>query len=248
MAAKRKKSRRPARKRARAAKARKRGLFSRLWRFGIGIIFVTAVSVVGLVLVFSVVPPPPGIYMSAEAARLGEVKRKWVALEDFSDVMARSVVAAEDANFCLHNGIDFDALRDAIEDGGRRGASTLTQQVAKNVFLWHDRSMFRKGLEAGFALLIELLWTKERIVEVYLNVAEFDAGVFGAAAGAKHYFGAKPDRITRLQAARLAAILPNPKRRSASRPTSFVKSRTRAIISGADTILADGRADCFTQG
>jgi monofunctional biosynthetic peptidoglycan transglycosylase len=200
------------------------------------------------VVLFAFFNPSAGFYMGSEARRLGGVKQQWTALSDFSPVMARSVVAAEDANFCTHHGFDLDAIRDAIEGGGQRGASTISQQVSKNVFLWHGRSYLRKGLEAGFTVLIELIWTKERIVEVYLNVAEFDEGVFGAAAGARHYFGVAPDRITNTQAGRLAAILPNPKNRSASRPSNFVRKRTRAIISGAGTIDADGRADCFQGG
>jgi monofunctional biosynthetic peptidoglycan transglycosylase len=113
------------------------------------------------------------------------------------------------------------------------------------VFLWHGRSWTRKGFEVVFTALIELFWSKERIVEVYLNVAEFDEGVFGAGAGAKHYFGVNSKNLSRLQAARMAAILPNPKRWSASRPTNYIRKRTRGILSGADTIAVDGRADCF---
>jgi len=192
------------------------------------------------------VNPPINHYIASEWYRLGDIKRDWVRIEDFPDHMARSVVAAEDANFCMHSGFDIEAIKTALEGSGKlRGASTLSQQVSKNVFLWHGRSWVRKGFEAGFTVLVELLWPKERIVEVYLNVAEFDEGVFGAGAAAQHYFGVKPDQITRLQAARLAAILPSPKTRSASRPTEFVRKRTRQILSGEATIAADGRADCF---
>lgn len=204
-----------------------------------------SLAVVLSVLLVSVMNPPQGIYMSSEARRLGQVKQDWVPIGEFPSYMARSVVAAEDANFCLHNGFDFDAIREALEDGSR-GASTISQQVAKNVFLWHGRNWARKGLEVVFTALIELFWTKERIVEVYLNVAEFDEGVFGAAAGAQHYFGVTSGGLSRLQAARLAAVLPSPQRWSASRPTSYVRQRTRSILSGADTIAADGRADCFS--
>ena len=129
-----------------------------------------------------------------------------------------------------------------------RGGSTISQQVAKNVFLWQGRTWVRKGIEAWFTVLIEVFWPKERIVEVYLNIAEMDKGVFGAAAAGRHYFGVEPDKITALQAGRMAAILPSPKKRSASRPTAFVKKRTRQIIAGAKTIAADGRADCFENG
>lgn len=226
-------------------KSKKVGRWLRRGVFG-ALIFI-CLPVYAVVL-FSFFDPTPGFYMGSEARRLGGVKQQWSDLTDFSPVMARSVVAAEDAMFCTHNGFDLDAIREAIEGGGKRGASTISQQVAKNVFLWHGRSYLRKGLEAGFTVLIELIWSKERIVEVYLNVAEFDEGVFGAAAAGQHYFGVTANKITTTQAARLAAILPNPKNRSASRPSNFVRKRTRAIIAGARTINADGRADCFQSG
>jgi monofunctional biosynthetic peptidoglycan transglycosylase len=159
--------------------------------------------------------------------------------------MARSVVAAEDANFCLHWGFDVDAIRDAIEDGGGRGASTISQQVVKNLYLWHGRSYPRKALEAVLTPTLEALWPKARIIEVYLNVAEFDTGVFGVKAAARHYFGVAPSELSAVQAARLAAILPDPKARSASKPSDFVRRRARAIMDGAATIRNDGRAACF---
>lgn len=208
------------------------------------IIAVTAAAV--LVLLFRLVNPPINYYIASEWIRLGEMNHDWTRIEDFPPYMARAVVAAEDANFCHHSGFDFTSIQSALNGKGRlRGASTLSQQVSKNVFLWQGRSWARKGLEAGFTVLLELLWPKERIVEVYLNVAEFDEGVFGAAAAGRHYFDVEPENITRLQAARLAAILPNPKKRSASRPSGLVRKRTSKILSGEETIAADGRADCF---
>ena len=133
----------------------------------------------------------------------------------------------------------------ALESGALRGGSTISQQVVKNVYLWHGRSWLRKALEALITPYVEATWSKRRILEVYLNVAEFDEGVFGVEAAARHYFGVGPDELTRVQAARLAAILPNPKGRSASRPTDRVRRRAAQILSGADTIAVDGRADCF---
>jgi len=223
------------------------GLRRVLRRVGIvfGLIFFVPIFAV---LLFKFFDPTPGFYMGAEQRRLGSIKQVWTPLDAFAPVMARSVVAAEDADFCLHNGFDIEAIRDAIEGGGKRGGSSISQQVAKNVFLWHGRTYLRKGLEAGFTVLIETFWSKQRIIEVYLNVAEFDEGVFGAAAAAKHYFGVHPDKISALQAARLAAILPNPKNRSASRPSDFVRRKTRRVISGAATIQADGRAECLVSG
>ncbi|MCO4823442.1 MAG: monofunctional biosynthetic peptidoglycan transglycosylase [Amylibacter sp.] len=217
------------------------------WVF-FGAMIGVAISVV-LVVMLRFVNPYMTYYYVAERMRLGEVSRDWTPLEEFSPVMARSVVAAEDANFCSHFGFDIEGIKVALADDGRvRGGSTISQQVAKNVFLWQGRTWVRKGMEAWFTLLIEVFWPKARIVEVYLNIAEMDEGVFGAAAAGRHYFGVEPNKITSVQAGRLAAILPSPKKRSASRATSYTKKRTRQIISGARTIAADGRADCFESG
>jgi len=198
-----------------------------------------------LLVLFAFLPPVINIYQVQESWRLGGISKDWVGWDDIAPVMARSVVAAEDANFCLHWGFDMAAIRDAIEDGGGRGASTLSQQVVKNTFLWHGRSYVRKALEAAITPAMELLWTKRRILHVYLNTAEFAEGVFGVQAAAQHHFGVDARDLTALQAARLAAVLPDPKGRSASNPSGFVRKRTRAILSGAETIAADGRAGCF---
>lgn len=212
-----------------------------LWR---GLVGVAAFYGV-LIVLFSFVPPPINIYQAQEAWRLGGIEKDWVSWDEIAPVMARSVVAAEDANYCLHWGFDMAAIREAIEEGGARGASTLSQQVVKNTFLWHGRSYLRKAIEAAITPVIELLWSKQRILEVYLNTAEFAEGVFGVQAAAQHHFGVDAADLSALQAARLAAVLPNPKDRSASEPSSFVRKRTRAILSGAETIAADGRAGCF---
>jgi monofunctional biosynthetic peptidoglycan transglycosylase len=212
-----------------------------LWR---GLVGVAAFYGV-LIVLFSFVPPPINIYQAQEAWRLGGIEKDWVGWDEIAPVMARSVVAAEDANYCLHWGFDMAAIREAIEEGGARGASTLSQQVVKNTFLWHGRSYLRKAMEAAITPVIELLWSKQRILEVYLNTAEFAEGVFGVQAAAQHHFGVDAADLSALQAARLAAVLPNPKGRSASQPSNFVRKRTRAILSGAETIAADGRAGCF---
>lgn len=198
-----------------------------------------------LILLFSFVPPPINIYQLQESWRLGGISKDWVGWDDIAPVMARSVVAAEDANFCLHWGFDMAAIREAVEEGGTRGASTLSQQVVKNTFLWHGRSYVRKALEAALTPAMELVWSKQRILEVYLNTAEFAEGVFGVQAAAQHHFGVDARDLSPLQAARLAAVLPDPKGRSASSPSSYVKRRTRSIIAGAETIAVDGRAICF---
>ncbi|MFN3662800.1 monofunctional biosynthetic peptidoglycan transglycosylase [Yoonia sp.] len=197
-------------------------------------------------LLYALINPPTNAYMFAEGRRLGGVQHEWVPMDRIAPVMARSAVAAEDANFCLHWGLDVNAIRTAMERG-RGGASTISQQVVKNVFLWHGRSWSRKTIEALWTPVTEVFWSKRRILEIYLNVAEFDDGVFGVQAAARHYFGVDAADLTATQAARLAAILPAPKERSASNPGNFTRNRAAQIISGAQTIAADGRADCFLR-
>lgn len=204
-----------------------------------------AALTLALLLLFSVVNPPMGLYMRTEAARLGDVSREWVAIEAMSPHLPRAVVAAEDANFCLHWGFDMAAIRTAIDEGRGRGASTISQQVVKNVFLWHGRSWPRKALEALVTPAAEAVWSKRRMLEIYLNVAEFDAGVFGAQAAARRYFGKPASGLSAVEAARLAAVLPDPKGRDAARPSAWLRQRARAIADGAATIAADGRAACF---
>lgn len=170
--------------------------------------------------------------------------RKWTRAADIAPVMLRSVVAAEDANFCRHWGFDMAEIRRVIARGESRGASTLTQQTAKNVYLWQGRSWPRKALETIYTPMIEAVWSKRRILEVYLNVAEFGPGVFGIHAAAAHHFGTTPDKLSARQAAALAAVLPAPKTRAAQTRSA----RARAIADGAATIRRDGRAACFQGG
>ena len=212
-------------------------------------VFWAALSIQAvIVFLFAFINPPTNIYMLSESRRLGGIKQEWIPLENLSPYVSRAVVAAEDANFCQHWGFDLAAIRSVVTSGsGRlRGASTLSQQVAKNVFLWPARSWVRKLFEAETTLMIELFWSKRRIVEVYVNVAELDEGVFGVGAAGPHYFGVKGQDLTLHQAARLAAILPNPKGRSAVNPSNKTRNRTSGIISGARTIEADGRDACFS--
>lgn len=198
--------------------------------------------------VYAVINPPGGYYMVSEWVRLGGIEHDWRDLEDISPDLARAVIAAEDANFCDHLGFDLKAIEQALEANSQgkrvRGGSTLSQQVAKNVFLWHGRSWLRKGLEAGFTVLVEVIWTKRRILEVYLNIAEFDEGVFGAQAAARHHFGRDASRLTLAQASRLAAVLPDPKGRDPGTGTAFMIRRARAIAEGARTLEGEGRAGC----
>lgn len=208
-------------------------------------ITIAILGTIALILALAVINPPTTYYMWSEGRRLGGVDQAWVPLEEIAPVMPRSVVAAEDANYCTHWGFDVVAIRTALEEGSGRGASTISQQVVKNVFLWHGRSWTRKALEAAITPAVEAIWSKRRILEVYLNVAEFDEGVFGIEAASRHYFGIGPEDLSAGQAARLAAVLPAPKARSASAPTDRLRRRAASIMDGAATIRADGRAACF---
>lgn len=227
---------------------RSTGLLRRLLRYLLRAVVVLVVVVFALICLFAVVNPPTNYTMWSEGRRLDmPVKQQWVAMEDIAPVMARSAVAAEDANFCLHWGFDVEAIRAAIAEGSQRGGSTISQQVVKNVFLWQGRSWIRKALEASITPVVEAIWSKRRILEVYLNIAEMDEGVFGVKAAAQHYFGADPAKLSARQAALLAAVLPAPKSRSASKPSKRQNRRANRIADGAATIKADGRAACFEK-
>ncbi|MEO9576496.1 MAG: monofunctional biosynthetic peptidoglycan transglycosylase [Tateyamaria sp.] len=228
-------------------KTKKRSFGIKRWllRWTLWVVSVVFLLAVALTVLWGLLNPPTTFYMLQESRRLGGVEREWVDMDQIAPIMPRAAVAAEDANFCLHWGLDVTAIREAIDAGGSRGASTISQQVVKNVYLWHGRSWIRKVLEAGMTPLVEALWSKRRILEVYLNVAEFDEGVFGVEAAAQHYFGVDAASLSNTQAARLAAILPDPKGRSASKPSSFVRKRAGQILDGAATIRTDGRAACF---
>lgn len=196
---------------------------------------------------YTVIDPPGGYFMASEWVRLGGIQRQWRDMEAISPDLARAVMAAEDAGFCDHWGLDTAAIRKALEAKGKRlrGASTISQQVAKNVFLWHGRSWLRKGLEAGFTVLVEALWSKRRILEVYLNTAEMGTGIFGAEAAARHYYERSAAELTLAQSARLAAILPDPRNRDPRRGTDFMLRRSQAIVTGAETLEAEGRDRCI---
>lgn len=187
-----------------------------------------------LVLPWRWIPPPTTAFMLQERVfGEGTVHHQWVRWDDISPHLPIAAVAAEDQKFPGHFGFDFDSIADAMEEkrrGGRlRGASTISQQVAKNLYLWPGQNLVRKGLEAYFTVAIELLWPKRRILEVYLNVAEFGPGVFGVLAASRHAFLREPGDLTPRQAATLVAVLPSPKRMSAARPSEYVMRRTREI-------------------
>ena len=186
-----------------------------------------------IILLYRVVPPPVTPLMLIRVTGGEGLAYDWTAMDSISPHLARAVIAAEDNRFCEHWGFDFGQLQDAIEDwqkGDRlRGASTISMQTAKNVFLWPRSHMARKVAEAWLTPQLELLWPKRRILEVYLNVAEMGPGIYGAEAAARHYFGKPAAKLTVREASLVAAVLPNPRRWSPARPTSYIANRAAVI-------------------
>ena len=212
------------------------------------VLIVGLVGPVMVVLVYRFVPPPITILMVQRTVEGQGFARRWRPIDDMSNALPRAVIAAEDAKFCQHHGFDFSAMEKALahnETSKRiRGGSTISQQTAKNVFLWPDRSYVRKGLEAYFTALIELLWGKKRIMEVYLNSVEWGPGIYGADAAARKNFGVGADKLTPTQSARLAAILPSPLKWRAAAPGPYVRKRSGKIGAAAGTVRRQGMDDC----
>jgi len=232
------------------AKARSRGGF-----FGRA---VRAVLIVGLVVfwigpvvavaVYRFVPPPLTYLMVQRFFEGHGYQRRWVPLEEISPHLVRTVIAAEDARFCEHGGFDVEAIRKAAEANASghklRGGSTISQQTAKNVFLWPQRDWVRKGLETWFTGLIEVGWGKRRIMEVYLNSIEWGPGVYGAEAAAQKNFGVPASKLTPAQAARMAAIIPKPLSWRAAEPGPYVKRRAGAVSRNARAVRREGLTAC----
>ena len=232
-----------------AAQARPRKRRILRWLLALPLLFVLASVLQVLVLRF--IDPPFSAFMVARQLRaVGEgdwrfrVAYEWQDLESISASLPVALVAAEDQNFASHHGFDFKAIEKARLHNERmlaraqqrnapvkrlRGASTISQQLAKNLFLWSGRSWVRKGVEAWYTLLLETLWPKRRILEVYANVAEFGDGIYGAQAAARSFFGKDAARLSPAESARLAAVLPNPKRYNAARPGPYVQRRSNSI-------------------
>jgi len=197
---------------------------------------------------------PPATFLMISRAVEGEgLSYRWRSLDDISPRLVQAVIASEDATFCAHSGFDMKAIERALQANARaekrgtgriRGGSTISQQTAKNVFLWPGRDWIRKGLEAGYTVAIETLWGKRRIMEVYLNVAEWAPGVYGAEAASQHWFGKSADALTAREAARLAAILPSPRRYNAASPGPYVRRRTSRIQAAMGTVREQGLATC----
>jgi monofunctional glycosyltransferase len=179
--------------------------------------------------------PPGSAFMLIERVTSShEIRQQWMPLNEISPELALAVIAAEDQNFPNHHGFDLREIRAAVEthrQGGRlRGASTISQQLARNLYLWPHRSWVRKGLEFWFTVPLELFLPKPRMLEIYLNVAEFGVGIYGAEAAAQHHFGKPASALTRAEAALLAGVLPAPKRMDASKPGEFLTERQRWIM------------------
>lgn len=207
-----------------------RRLLLRLLRYGLLTLAAGIVLLLALVMLYRFLPPPVTPLM---LLREGPVTRSWLPLAEIAPALPRAVVAAEDNHFCSHWGIDRDAFRMALRSflagETRGGGSTITQQTAKNLFLWPSRSPLRKGLEAPLAILIELAWSKQRILEVYLNIVEWAPGIYGAEAAAQHHFGKSAASLNRRESAQLAAVLPSPLVSSAGRPSAYIQRRAATI-------------------
>ena len=200
------------------------------------------------VILYRFIPPPVTPLMVIRAVAGRGLDHRWRSMDKISPALPRALIAAEDAKFCEHRGFDFEALQKAYEnnESGRkiRGGSTISQQTAKNVFLWPGRSYVRKGLEAWFTVLIETFWGKKRIMEVYMNSIEYGSGIYGAEAAAQRYFGVSAAKLTQAQSARLAAILPSPLKWKVIKPGKYVAKRTKKIGKASGAVRRDGLADC----
>ncbi len=201
------------------------------------------------VLAYRFINPPTTATMLGDVFAGRGAERDWMRIEEIDRDMVRAAVAAEDSKFCSHNGFDLQAIETAMQrnaSGGRiRGGSTISQQTAKNAFLWQGGGYFRKGLEAWFTLLIETLWGKPRIMEVYLNLAETGIGTYGVNAGSQRYFGHDASAMSRTEAARIAAVLPLPKQRGAIAPQGFTRRYGNTITARIGVVARDGLDACI---
>jgi monofunctional glycosyltransferase len=220
-------------------------MINRLLRYAVQSMFACIAISLLLVVLYRFVPVPYTLTMALDP---NPVTKDWTPLSRVDKAMVTAVIAAEDGKFCLHNGFDTEAIEQALEEnaeGGRiRGGSTISQQTAKNVFLWQGGGWFRKGLEAWFTFLIENLWDKRRIMEVYLNVAETGIGTYGVEAGSQRYFNHSASSMSRSEAARLAAALPLPKERPVVNPTGWTRRYGNMINARMGQIRRDGLDAC----
>ena len=212
-----------------------RAWLRRMFRISVMLLILVVTVPPALVLVYRDFSPPGTLLMLYRLFEGEGIKKEWKPLNKISRFMPMAVIALEDAGFCGHDGFEWAAILDAAADqvrgeGGLRGGSTITQQTSKNVFLWPSRTYVRKGMEVPFTYMIEWVWGKRRIMEVYLNVIEWGPGIYGVEAAAQHYFKKSAASLTRYQAALLAAILPNPRRWSAAYPSRYIKRRASIAV------------------
>jgi monofunctional biosynthetic peptidoglycan transglycosylase len=204
------------------------------------------------VLAYRFIPPPITATMVGDVISGRGLTKDWMPIREIDRDMVRAAIAAEDSKFCSHNGFDWDAISAAAQrnaSGGRiRGGSTISQQTAKNAFLWQGGGYFRKGLEAWFTFLIENLWDKRRIMEVYLNLAETGIATYGVNAGAERYFGHDASAMSPTEAARIAAVLPLPKKRGAIAPKGFTRRYGNTISARIGVVGRDGLDACVYKG
>lgn len=218
----------------------------------IKLIFAAILLSVLWVLAYRFINPPTTLTMLGDVAAGRGAQREWMGLDQMDRDMVRAAIGAEDSKFCAHHGFDFDAIQDAVKrnaSGGRiRGGSTISQQAAKNAFLWQGGGYARKGTEAWFTFLIENLWGKRRIMEVYLNLAETGIGTYGANAGSQRYFGHDSSAMSATEAARIAAVLPLPKKRGAIAPKGFTRRYGSTIAARIGVVGRDGLDACVYSG
>ena len=204
------------------------------------------------VLAYRFINPPVTATMIGDVIAGRGAERAWIPIEQIDRDMVRASIAAEDSKFCSHNGFDLDAIENAMKrnaSGGRiRGGSTISQQTAKNAFLWQGGGYARKGVEAWFTFLIEHLWTKQRIMEVYLNVAETGIGTYGVNAGSERYYGHDASAMSATEAARIAAVLPLPKQRGVLSPKGFTRRYGNSIAARIGVVARDGLDACVYRG
>jgi monofunctional biosynthetic peptidoglycan transglycosylase len=231
---------------------RKRSLPSRIIGWIVKLILALIIISVLWVLAYKWINPPITITMIGDIAAGRGAHKDWMPVGQIDRDMVRAAIAAEDSKFCTHHGFDFEAIEDAAKrnaSGGRiRGGSTISQQTAKNAFLWQGGGYARKGVEAWFTFLIEHLWGKRRIMEVYLNLAETGIGTYGVNAGSERYFGHDASAMSPTEAARIAAVLPLPKKRGAVAPKGFTRRYGNTILARIPIVARDGLDSCVYKG
>jgi monofunctional biosynthetic peptidoglycan transglycosylase len=235
------------------APAKASGRWARVLRRAVIVLLIVVIAYpVAGVLAYRFLPAPITILAVQRLMEGKGYERRWRSLDRISPNLVYAAVAAEDAKYCSHHGFDYDAIGKAMKHNEKRpnhvrGASTISQQTAKNVFLWPGRGWVRKGAEAWYTVLIETVWGKRRTMEMYLNVVEWGPGVYGAQAASQHWFHTDADKLNASQAARLAAILPDPLEWKAAKSGPYVRARTGRIMAAMGTVRAQGLADCVLR-